>query len=312
MTAQLLALVLCVAADAARHRGGLSHAVPRRLSRGWPIVATKVIASSSSPTGNRPKSCGVNCAEWPRAARFITCCWSAMQNPAQDNDRAVRERCVPTHHARAVVNVKFGSEPEIASDNWYADLDDDRLPDVAIGRLTPDSPADFAEMVQKILAYERSADFGPWRRQIQFIAGLGGFGPLADAVLESSAKSLIGSGVPAPYTTTMTYGSWQSPYCPDPREFRQVTIDRLNEGSLFWVYIGHGQQRARSMKCMCPERSSRFSPLPTFRNSPASTGRRSLAFWPVTAARSISRAIAWPKSCCANPVARSPCCAVRA
>ena len=40
----------------------------------------------------------------------------------------------------------------------------------------------------------------------------------------------------------MTYASWRSPYCPAPHTFRETTIERLNEGSLFWVYIGHGQR----------------------------------------------------------------------
>jgi hypothetical protein len=165
-------------------------------------------------------------------------------DPAMDQNAALRRRCVPTHHAQAVINVRFGSTPEIATDNWYADLDDDRVPDLAVGRLTSDSAAELSQMVQKIVDYETSADFGPWRRQIHFVAGLGGFGPVADTVLEAAAKSLIGEGIPSPYSTTMTYGSWQSPYCPDPREFHRVTLDRLNEGSLFWVYLGHGQQRS--------------------------------------------------------------------
>jgi hypothetical protein len=165
-------------------------------------------------------------------------------DPAMTTDPVLRKRSVPTHHAEAVVNVQFGSEPEIATDNWYADLDDDRVPDVAVGRLTCDSAAELSRIVQKILNYETSTDFGPWRRQVNFVAGLGGFGAMADAVMEAAAKSLIREGVPSSYSTTMTYGSWQSPYCPDPRQFERVTVERLNEGSLFWVYIGHGQQRS--------------------------------------------------------------------
>jgi hypothetical protein len=167
--------------------------------------------------------------------------------PAMADDVARRARSVPTHYERAVVNVRFGSEPEIPTDNWYADLNDDRTPELAVGRLTADSPAELSVMVAKILAYESCSDFGHWRRQIHFVAGLGGFGPLTDAVLEAAAKTLITGGIPASYATTMTYGSWQSPYCPDPRQFDRVTLDRLNEGSLFWVYIGHGQQRAVDM-----------------------------------------------------------------
>jgi len=165
-------------------------------------------------------------------------------DPRMYRDRQVRGRCVPVHYSRAIVNVKFGSSPEIATDNWYADLDDDRVPDLAVGRLACDSPEEVQLVVSKILAYERSRDFGAWRRQVHFVAGLGGFGAVADTVMEAAAKSLINNGVPSAFCTTMTYGSWQSPYCPDPRDFRRVTLERLNEGSLFWVYLGHGQQRS--------------------------------------------------------------------
>ena len=57
-----------------------------------------------------------------------------------DADAEQRRRCVPVHRAKAEVNVLWGSEPHIAADNWYADLDDDRTPDLAVGRLTADSP----------------------------------------------------------------------------------------------------------------------------------------------------------------------------
>jgi hypothetical protein len=165
-------------------------------------------------------------------------------DPAMASSAQVRKRSVPTHYARAVVNLKWGSEPEIASDNWYADLDDDRLPDLAVGRLPVDTPEELERLVAKILAYERSVDFGRWRSQLHFVAGTGGFGAVADTVLEAAAKTLIAEGVPPGFDATMTYANWQSPYCPDPRTFRKVALERLNEGSLFWIYIGHGDQRA--------------------------------------------------------------------
>lgn len=150
---------------------------------------------------------------------------------------------VSTYHVRAQVNVRWGSEPEIASDNPLTDFDGDGLPEVAIGRLPADSAAELRLLVRKILAYEANVDYGPWRRRVNFVAGLGGFGALADAALEAATKKLITDGVPAAYSTSMTYGSWRSPYCPDPRAFRHATLDRLNEGCLFWVYIGHGHRR---------------------------------------------------------------------
>lgn len=149
-------------------------------------------------------------------------------------------KTVPTFLAPAKVNVQFGSEPEIASDNFYADLDDDGIPDVAIGRMTADSPAELTVMVKKILAYESQIDQGMWRRNIHFVAGVGNFGGLIDPMIESSTKNLLCSGIPTGFNTSMTYASWRSPYCPDPRAFQSSVIEKHNAGCLFWVYLGHG------------------------------------------------------------------------
>lgn len=156
---------------------------------------------------------------------------------------AIRARCVPVHQVAAKVNVHFGSEAEIGTDNWYADLDDDELPDVSIGRLPADSPQELSRMVRKILDYETGLDFGPWRQRINFVAGVGGFGALTDSILETATKKLLTDGIPSTYQTSMTFGSWRSPYCPDPRQFQSTTLARHNEGCLFWVYLGHGHDR---------------------------------------------------------------------
>jgi hypothetical protein len=163
--------------------------------------------------------------------------------PAKTVDPPEHAPTIPTAYRRAKVNVHWGSEPEIATDNWYADLDDDRRPDLAVGRLTVDSQQELARVLQKVLTYEKSLDCGAWRRRINVVAGVGGFGTLTDAVIQMATKRFLTEGIPAAYHTTMTFGSWQSPYCPDPRVFHDVTLRRLNEGCLFWIYIGHGQRR---------------------------------------------------------------------
>ena len=164
-------------------------------------------------------------------------------DPAMHRNPALKALSVPAHYEEAKINVKWGSEPILPTDNWYADLDEDDLPDLALGRLTADSPEELSIIVQKIIAYEKSAGFGTWRRKVNFVAGVGGFGKLADAVLESSTRTLIAGGLPAAIDSSMTYASWQSPYCPHPRSFHDTTVARLNEGCLFWVYIGHGHYR---------------------------------------------------------------------
>ncbi len=150
---------------------------------------------------------------------------------------------MPTGLVAAKVNVAWGSEPEIATDNGYADLDDDQLPDLAIGRLCVRSREELQTQVRKILFYEKYPDPGRWQRQINLVAGIGSFGPVTDTMIEMATKKFLTGGIPAAYQTTMTYANWQSPYCPDPCRFREATLFRLNEGCLFWIYIGHAQQR---------------------------------------------------------------------
>ncbi len=49
--------------------------------------------------------------------------------------------------------------------------------------------------------------------------------------------------MPPSYRTTFTLADWHSAYCPDPRLFHTTTLERLNEGCLFWVYMGHAGRR---------------------------------------------------------------------
>ncbi len=151
---------------------------------------------------------------------------------------------VPTMLVPAKIIQRWGSEANIASDQGYADLDGNGRPEYAIGRLAVDSPEELQALVRKIIAYERQESVGTWRQRINLIAGVGGFGVLADAVLETAVRSSLTRGIPPEYRTSMTYASWRSPYCPDPRAFRRTTMERMNEGCFCWVYIGHGHPLA--------------------------------------------------------------------
>ncbi len=148
---------------------------------------------------------------------------------------------VPTHYVPAVVNVLFGSEAEIATDTPYGDLDDDGVPDVAVGRFSADSAEEVKTYLQRVIRYEldNSGDQS-WRRKVNFVAGMGGFGQVVDSVLEQTTKQILTDLIPAHYETSMTFGSWRSPFCPDPRRFSETAIERFNAGCMFWVYLGHG------------------------------------------------------------------------
>ena len=160
--------------------------------------------------------------------------------PAGAWEPSVRARCVPAFMAEAKVNIRWKSPPELATDNWYGDLDDDGVPELAVGRLPADSPADLAVMVAKILAYESVPVSGTWCQRINFVAGVGNLGALVDPIVEMAARKFLTDGIPAAYETTMTYANWRSPFCPNPAQFQDAALARFNEGCLFWVYIGHG------------------------------------------------------------------------
>lgn len=148
---------------------------------------------------------------------------------------------IPAAHVSSQAILHWGGERLIASDSWYADLDEDGYPDVALGRLPVETAEQLATILDRTIRYETSLDRGPWIRRINFVAGVGGFGPLVDWMLESTTRRLLTEEIPDAYTTSMTYGNWRSLYCPDPRRFSETTLERLNEGCLFWVYLGHGQ-----------------------------------------------------------------------
>src|SRR5262249_50272186 len=148
-------------------------------------------------------------------------------------------RLTPTFYVPSKVTRYWGDPADIASDNPYADLDGDGIPELAIGRLTARTPAELQVMLNKILAYEDSRDFGPWRTRINFVAGEGGFGSVVDGLIETAAQRLI-TTLPATYEPTMTSACWRSNFCPGPSDFHSCCLNRLNEGCLFWVFMGHG------------------------------------------------------------------------
>ena len=156
-------------------------------------------------------------------------------------DPIVRQSIVPSFAVPAKITAELGSEPEIGTDHPYSDLNGDGMPEVAVGRISVDTAGQLSRVLRKVIQYENSAKSAPWRRRVNFVAGTGGFGPISDALIETSAKKIITDEIPAEFRATMTYGSWRSPYCPSLRDFRVTTLRRLNEGSLFWVYMGHGR-----------------------------------------------------------------------
>ncbi len=252
MHAILIPLLLAVAAAAPpekapdivvvcpeEFRAAMDPWVTRRTEQGHIIKFVSNLGSAADVRGR------IQEVSDQRELKFVLLVGTASlptQNLPVHDPGAPSDWC-PTFSIPAKMDVYWGGGPEFASDNPYADLDGDGLTDIAVGRLPARTSDDLAAMIKKILAFEDSRDYGPWRSKINFVAGQAGFGAVGDSLIETAARKAITWGIPGSYTTSLTNACWSSPNCPDPHLFHQHCLEGLNEPSLFWVYMGHGSPR---------------------------------------------------------------------
>jgi len=139
-----------------------------------------------------------------------------------DNLKGPNKSLVPTY----LVDTAFSGQT--VSDNWFVCLDEeDMLPDMAIGRL-PVSTADEARAIlDKILAYERGAPPGDWRRRIVLVADS------AEASFATQSDLLAQESVAPGYEVSRVYGASVE----DPPS---AVAQELAAGSLIVNYAGHG------------------------------------------------------------------------
>lgn len=164
--------------------------------------------------------------------------------PSQVSDvtRLSASNFTPTSYVRAKVNVQWGSEPLIASDIPFADVDNDDVPDVAIGRIPAATSAQLSAVLRKTIDYEQKAEDGAWKSRLSIASGTGGFGAMTDAVIEAAARQVIQQNVPAEYTTEhISPNNHSSNEISAEQSFSKRARQKLSEGSLAWVYLGHGR-----------------------------------------------------------------------
>lgn len=133
----------------------------------------------------------------------------------------------------------YASEKELASDYGYA-CAGGKEPVLHVGRFPADTAGEVQALVRRTIRYEKELAPGPWQRRLAFIAGEAGFDPLIDRVIESQFTKIVKEHLPAAFDVRLAHARAASPYCPYPPKFNDAVIDLLNEGSLFYVYVGHG------------------------------------------------------------------------
>ena len=110
-----------------------------------------------------------------------------------------------------------------------------------MGRLPVKTSNDVRAIVNRILDYERSTDYGAWRGNVQLIGGIGGFGAIADTAIESVTRNIVTSVLPTETRTSVCYASPGHAFYPRNSSFTSAVVDQYQKGSRFWVYAGHGQ-----------------------------------------------------------------------
>ncbi|GHT12902.1 hypothetical protein FACS1894170_08280 [Planctomycetales bacterium] len=151
-------------------------------------------------------------------------------------------RSVPAPLLPCRIIGQFGTEQELASDDWYTDLDGDGLPNFPVGRFSVELDKQLDTVIGKTIQYE-SLPAETWCKRIQLVAGVGNFSPMLDGVIESSARYIFSEAFTPSYDISLLHADWQSSFCPFPSDFQAELRRTFDAGSLFWVYLGHGKHR---------------------------------------------------------------------
>jgi len=122
-------------------------------------------------------------------------------------------------------------------DNAYADMDDDHVPDLAVGRIPVSDNVVGLEVLDRIIKHESEYTVGPWNRRLNIYAGEGGFGEDIDFFIETIAQKGLES-VPYEYSMSFAYDNPDSNYYYAP--FEEKVLDMVADGALLVTFMGHG------------------------------------------------------------------------
>jgi hypothetical protein len=122
----------------------------------------------------------------------------------------------------------------------YSLMDNDRVPDLSIGRIPAQTPESLKIVIDKIIRYETRQQTGIWRSRNLFITD-------DEPVFDSIADDLKVSSIPGQYQTVnlrqaefpyaYSFSSGATRWSPDASE---ELINRLNDGALATLFFGHG------------------------------------------------------------------------
>lgn len=129
------------------------------------------------------------------------------------------------------VSDRFASDPDLATDYLYG---------AVTGRFPADTVEELQAMAAKTVEYETTLPGGRWQKRIAFVTGEANFGTLIDEVLERQFNAVVTGKIPPAFDIETAYAKATSKYCFYPPKFGANAIRMINDGSLFFAYVGHG------------------------------------------------------------------------
>lgn len=175
---------------------------------------------------------------WQRPAPAYVVLLGDANQDYKDNLQSGTKNYVPSYTMESRL---FG---EISSDNWFvARSEDDHRPLLAIGRLSAQSVAEAATMVDKIIRYEQYQTNAAWQKVLLHVADRG-------TIFEYIADQLT-LQVPRDYTVEQIYAGDYDDISPNNTRTnapnRMINgslaaeiVDLINQGSALVTYVGHG------------------------------------------------------------------------
>jgi hypothetical protein len=143
---------------------------------------------------------------------------------------------VPTSTRKGgYTSAKFPSDEDLSTDHLFGTV---------AGRFPADTVEELRAMVAKTVGYETRGQAGRWQKKIAFVTGEGGFGAMVDTLLERQFSSVVANDIPPAYDVEVAYAKPSSRYCYYPPKFEENALRLLNEGALFYAYVGHGMRTA--------------------------------------------------------------------
>jgi hypothetical protein len=126
----------------------------------------------------------------------------------------------------APVKLVDATELETASDDWYADFNNDGIPEMGIGRIPAETATDAEAAVNRLLAYDQSG--GAWRNQALVVTGVDEDPGDNFEGLNAAVTALL----PGSMAATQILGS-------DPQGPAEL-LAALNAGQSLVSFAGHG------------------------------------------------------------------------